>query len=96
MDNTEILDKLAAFSKLYQKKYGFGRIGVFGSFARGTANEHSDVDIMVEKMKPDMFLLGNIKCDLEKEFGRKVDIVRIRDRMNSFLKKRIDREGIYV
>jgi len=37
-----------------------------------------------------------IKQDLEEKFHRSVDIVRYRDRMNAFLKKRIDKEAVYV
>jgi predicted nucleotidyltransferase len=43
-----------------------------------------------------MFCLIGIKQDLEEKFHRPVDIVRYRDRMNAFLKKRIDNDAIYV
>jgi uncharacterized protein len=96
MDNSKILKELVKYKNLYQDKYQFTKIGIFGSFARGTVAEQSDIDIMVKQKEPDLFILGNIKCDLEKVFGRKVDIVCISDGMNKFLKKWIDREGVYV
>jgi predicted nucleotidyltransferase len=37
-----------------------------------------------------------IKQDIEEKFGRHVDIVRYRETMNPFLKKRIDSEAVYV
>jgi len=40
-------------------------------------------------------LIG-IKQDLEEQLNCPVDIVRYRDRMNEFLKKRIDKEAVYV
>jgi len=43
-----------------------------------------------------LFYLVGIKQVLEEKFQRPVDIVRYRDRMNAFLKKRIDREAVYV
>ena len=46
--------------------------------------------------EPDLFILGCIKTELEEQFGKKVDIVRFRTGMNSFLKKRIEQEAIYV
>jgi len=58
--------------------------------------ELSDIDIVVELNKPDLFYLVDIKQDLEEKFHRPVDIVRYRDRMNAFLKKRIDKEAVYV
>lgn len=33
---------------MYKEKFKLTRIGVFGSFARGTQNEYSDIDILVE------------------------------------------------
>lgn len=96
MEKSEILQKLTEYKKTSQGKYHFERIGIFGSFARGTEGEGSDIDVMIEQKEPDMFVLGNIKCDLEKIFGRKVDVVRIRDGMGAFLMERINRDGIYV
>ena len=61
-----------------------------------TAGERSDIDIVIEQKEPDLFLLGTIKMDLENEFDRKVDIIRIRKRMNAFLRNRIEQEAIYV
>ena len=93
---TEIIRKLEKFKKTHQEEYRFRRIGVFGSVARGTSREGSDLDILVEQLEPDLFLLGTIKTDLEEEFGVPVDIIRIREGMNAFLKSRIDREAVYV
>jgi hypothetical protein len=43
-----------------------------------------------------MFNLIGIKQDLEEEFHRPVDIVRYREKMNRFLKRRIEKEVVYV
>jgi uncharacterized protein len=40
--------------------------------------------------------LAGIKQDLEDRVHLRVDIVDYRDRMNLFLKQRIDREAIYI
>ena len=96
MNRTDILDRLRKYKESNKEKYQFTKIGIFGSVARGNAGEQSDIDIVIEQRKPDLFLLGAIKTDLEKEFGTKVDIVRLREKMNTFLKKRIEREAIYV
>ena len=96
MKRSEILIILEQYKKSYQEKYRFSKIGIFGSVARGTAEEESDIDIVIEQKEPDLFLLGSIKTDLENELNSKVDIVRIRKGMNAFLKERIEREAIYV
>ena len=77
-------------------KYGIVRMGIFGSVARGEQTENSDVDVCVEGQLHGVFALAGIKQELEELLGCKVDIVRLRDRMDSFLRERIQREGIYV
>jgi predicted nucleotidyltransferase len=59
-------------------------------------NDQSDIDVVVELAKPDLFYLIGIKQDLEEYFHRSIDIVRYRDQMNIFLKNRINAEAIYV
>ena len=96
MKRSEILIKLERYKKINQGKYRFSKIGIFGSVAKGTAEGKSDIDIVIEQIEPDLFLLGTIKTDLENEFDRKVDIIRIRKGMNAFLKNRIEKEAVYV
>ena len=96
MDRSEILNRLEHFKARYQEIYRFRKIGIFGSVARQTASEASDLDVLVEQIEPDLFLLGAIKADLEKEFGVKIDVIRIRKGMNRYLAKRISQEAVYV
>jgi len=71
------------------EKYGASNVRVFGSFARGTADEKSDVDFLVN-LAPgrSLFDLGGLLYELQELIGRRVDIVtpaglrpRIRDRV---------------
>ena len=96
MDRNEIIQTLHSFVEMNRDKYEIVRIGIFGSAARDKMEELSDIDVVVELSKPDLFYLIGIKQDLEEKFHRPVDIVRYRDRMNAFLKKRIDEEAVYV
>lgn len=96
MDRANILTNLKKYKEQNQEKYGIQSMGLFGSAARDTMNAQSDIDIVVTLNVPDLFALIGIKQDIEEEFGRPVDIVRKRDNMNQFLKKRIEREAIYV
>ena len=43
-----------------------------------------------------MFAMVHIKEDLQDLFGCRVDLVRLREHMDSFLRSRIEKEGIYV
>jgi len=70
-------------------KYGAYNVRVFGSVARGTADETSDVDFLVN-LEPgrSLFDLGGLLYELQQLLGRRVDVVtpaglrpRIRDRV---------------
>lgn len=94
MDQKEIFLLLKKYKK--ENKYQIKKLGVFGSAAKNRMEENSDIDIVVNLRKQDLFDLIGIKQDLEERFMCPVDIVSYRGTMNSFLKKRIDEEAIYV
>lgn len=96
MGRDEILSALRKFKDEYTDKYGIMALGIFGSVARGEADETSDVDIVVRLQKSDLFILVGIKNELEERLHMSVDIVTYRDAMNQFLKTRINREAVYV
>lgn len=76
--------------------YGISRIGIFGSVARGEQTENSDVDVCVDMETPSLFNLVHIREELCQLFGCEVDVVRLRQDMDSLLKQDILKEGIYV
>jgi predicted nucleotidyltransferase len=96
MHQDEIISTLRRFKEVNQKKYRIVNIGLFGSSARDTMNELSDIDVVVELEEQDLFNMIGIKQDLEEILHKPVDIVSYRDKMNQFLKKRIDKEALYV
>ena len=57
-------------------KHGAHNVRVFGSVARGEADDKSDVDFLVE-MDPgrSLFDLGGLLIDLENLLGRHVDVI---------------------
>ncbi len=96
MKRDEIIMSLRRFKEMNKDRYEIIRIGIFGSAARDNMKEQSDIDVVVELGKPNLFYLIGIKQDLEEKFHRTVDIVRYREKMNAFLKGRIDKEAVYV
>lgn len=80
--------------KEYKQNRGilYGRIGIFGSVARGEQTEDSDVDVCVDLEVPSIFSLVHIKEELKQLFGCEVDVVRIRQNMDALLKKDIIEE----
>lgn len=71
------------------------RIGIFGSFANGNADEKSDVDVLVEMDKPDFDSYMDLKFYLEQLFQRSVDLV-LSDTIKPRLEPIINREVIYA
>ena len=92
----QIINLLRQFKNDNQMKYSIKKLGIFGSASRGHLHEQSDIDIVVELEKPDMFCLIGIKQDLEALLNMPVDIVRYRKSMNKYLKQRIDTDAVYV
>ena len=96
MSRLEIIQTLKEFKEKHAEEYGILLIGVFGSVARDEAKETSDVDIVVKMKKQDLFNLIGIKQDLEEILHAPVDVISYREKMNSFLKQKIEKEAIYV
>lgn len=92
----EYIRLLQGYMRDNASRYGISRMGIFGSVARGEHTEGSDVDVYVEGNLHGFFALSGIKGDLEELFGCRVDVVRIRERMDEFFRNRILNEGIYV
>ncbi len=90
------LEILRQFMQESGDRYGILKLGVFGSVARDEAKDDSDVDVVISLETPDPYFIVHIKEALEQRLGCHVDIVRLRDKMNSFLKQRIEREAFYV
>ncbi len=68
------------------KEFGVEYAGVFGSVARGEANQESDVDILVRLGRPTgMFKYMRLISSLEQSLSKKVDLVT-ESSLNKFVK----------
>ncbi len=73
----------------YCRKNQINYFGIFGSFARGEANDDSDIDIMVDfEETKSLMKIGGIQYDLEERLGRPVDLVS-RKNIKPSIKKNI-------
>ena len=70
------LEEIRKIAVPIAEKYGVQRIGLFGSYARGDQNEHSDLDFLIQKgkMRGLVQYMGFV-LDLEDAFGCHVDVV---------------------
>ncbi len=65
------------------EEYKITKAGIYGSYARGEADESSDIDIVVESTRRSLFELVGLKQDIEDATGLKVDITTYQGLNNS-------------
>ena len=77
-------------------KHGAGNVRVFGSAARGEADEESDLDLLVE-MEPGRSLLDHaaLWLELQEVLGRRVDVVSDRG-IKARIRERVLREAVLL
>jgi len=75
MDCARVIQLLRDNRDYLRAEYGVSRIGLFGSVARGEADESSDVDIIVEFERPVGLQFVELADYLEDLLGRDVDLL---------------------
>jgi len=74
--------------------HGATNVRIFGSVARGEADERSDVDFLVEMRTGRSLLdLGGLLVDLQELLGQRVDVVTERG-LKSRIRDRVLREAV--
>ncbi|MDR1405583.1 MAG: nucleotidyltransferase domain-containing protein [Prevotellaceae bacterium] len=96
MNREEYITLLRRYREQSADKYGILAMGIFGSTARNERTPDSDLDIFVRMATPNPFYLAHIKEEVENITRCKVDIVRLHNGMNTLLKNRIEKDGLYV
>lgn len=72
-------------------KYGLRAVYLFGSYARSTATEASDIDLIIDTTGTQiksLLQLASVCCDLEEALGKSVDVITV-----SSLEQKIQRPG---
>jgi len=73
-----ILKTIRDLSPELRALYKVKRMGLFGSYASGSAHEHSDIDIIAEfEPGADIWDLSGLKIKLESIFGVFVDVTTV-------------------
>jgi predicted nucleotidyltransferase len=94
----EIIAYIDSYRGQLRAKYHVRKIALIGSFARDEQTANSDVDLLVdlEEGTADIYQLKrNLKDELERHFGRPVELASERY-LKSYYRTQILQEAIYV
>ena len=96
MNRTEVLDLLRTHKPTLAERFGVTELALFGSYARDTATDASDVDILVRYDGPatSKSYFG-VQFYLEDLLGRRVDLVTHKALRQEF-RPYVEREAVNV
>jgi uncharacterized protein len=98
LGRAEILSYLHQHRDRLSRQYSLESIGVFGSVARSSYTEDSDVDLVV-RFQPGTrcihALKSALRCELEEAFGRPVQIASEKY-LKPYYRSKILEETVYV
>lgn len=84
------IDEIRAAVAPICERYGVERMSLFGSYARGEADELSDVDLIVDKYdetKLHGFIWGGLYADIQETLGVELDLLSRSGTRQKFLDK---------
>lgn len=91
----EYINLLQSNSEKLKKDFGITFMRVFGSVAKGTHNESSDIDLFV-KMPSSFYNAIAAAQFLEELLGCKVDLICDHKNLSPFFRKQIETYGIDI
>ena len=73
------VDEIKSIVAPIAMRHGLQRVFLFGSYARGSATDTSDIDLCVDAANlKGMFALGRLYADLEDALDKKLDLVTVK------------------
>ena len=91
-DYSTIKEKLEPIAR----QYGVKKMYIFGSYAKGTATEKSDIDLIIEKGAPISLLkISGMKLDCQEALGIPVDLLTT-DAIGADFQKEIDGTEVLI
>ena len=79
MDNREIINKLINYKLLVSKHFDIDDLVLYGSYAKGTQNADSDIDvaIVVNSIDQDFFTYAPLLWKLKREIDDRIEPILI-------------------
>ncbi len=92
----EIKELIEQHKPELKRQFHVDKIGVFGSYARGTPKKRSDVDFLVTfdtNVSP--FTLGGLYAHLQEIIGMNIDVVPLED-LRPELRENVMKDVVYI
>lgn len=96
MKKDEIINTLQSDKQFLADNYGVVSIALFGSYSKGLEKKDSNIDFMVEFMKPSYSSLMGLYTYLETKLNSKIEIVRKEPHLSERFLNTIKNDLIYV
>ena len=79
MDKREAIDKVVEYKNLLKKHFQFESIYLFGSYAKGTNRNDSDIDvaIVVKQVDEDFFSINPLLWKLRRQIDDRIEPILI-------------------
>ena len=78
-DRIYTLNEIKSIIAPIASRYGVDRVYLFGSYARGDADENSDIDLCVDAVAiKGLFSLGGLYADLVDALGKELDLITVK------------------
>lgn len=95
MNKNDILEKLSQEKEYIKDKFEVERIGLFGSYAKDTQTENSDIDIYVEFKNKTFRNISGLWVYLEELYNKKIDLLHKHKQSAGAIFESIQKEVIY-
>ena len=78
-DRIYTLNEIKSIIAPIAARYGVDKVYLFGSYARGDADESSDIDLCIDAVAlRGLFALGSLYADLEDALGKELDLITVK------------------
>ncbi len=99
MDKGEVINKVKAYGHLLKEHFQFENIYLFGSYAKGTHREDSDIDVavVVDHIEGDYFSINPLLWKLRRQVDDRIEPILIeRDYDDADFLGEIQKNGIKI
>ena len=99
MDKTEIIIKLSKYKHLLARHFDLDSVILFGSYAKGTQREDSDIDVavVVNSIQGDFFSYAPLLWKLRREIDDRIEPVLLdKNNDSSGFLQEIQRTGLVI